>query len=592
MPLPPSPPIELVDAVRRSPREPNAWLNLARWIADRVGPVAAAEQLERALAQVTDPDPLLRFIAERLASTPTAPARLRALNRLAARRPDDVATLVELGAALARTAAAPVAIKPLQAAVRQGCRRPDVLALLASLELVQGALEDASVHFDQLLEQQPDHPGAWACKYKIAQNQWQWDLVATYAQRAREACAANRDLKQIPVHILLTLYGNDPPALLPGQVRKPKIMPPRRRQSGRLRLGYLSSDLRTHAVGILMAGLFEAHDPSRVELFLYNYGPRTDDAYRRRMQQASANWRDLNELSDVDAAQRIANDGVEVLIELTGHTAGSRAEITSLRPAPVQIHYLGHAGSLAMPGIDYYLADAETVPPEGEAEFAEQVLRLPRCFMVTDDRRALPRPIERSAIGLPEDAIVLTNYNQPWKWSVEYVDIWLRALARHRRAVLWARTPSPEARAVLVERALRHGIVDAGERIIELDYAPDVQTHLDRIALADLALDQLPYSSHSIGAELLWAGVPLLTQRGVRFAGRVGASLVKAAGLPDFVTDSLDAYEHRLDQLLSRPEALVAAKHHLTQNRTRLELFDTKGFAGDLEDLLFSLFER
>ncbi|MFN3628477.1 MAG: hypothetical protein ACK4XK_00245 [Casimicrobiaceae bacterium] len=592
MQSPPAPPIGLIEAVRRTPREPLVWLALARWIADHIGPKAAAEQLERVLTQVTDPDPLLRFIAERLASTPAAPARLRALNRLAARRPDDVTTLIELGAALAQTAAAPVAIKPLQAAVRLGCRRPDVLALLASLELLQGAHDDAAAHFEALLEQQPDHPGAWAGKYKIAQNRWQWDQVATYAERARQACAASRDLQHVPIHILLTLYGNDPPALLPGQVRKPKITPPRRRHGGRLRLGYLSSDLRTHAVGILIAGLFEAHDPNRVELFLYNYGPRNEDPYRRRMQQATANWRDLNDLSNVEAAQRIAADGVEVLIELTGHTAGSRAEITSMRPAPVQIHYLGHAGSLAMPGIDYYLADAETVPPEGEAEFAEQVLRLPRCFMVTDDRRALPRPIERSAVGLPEDAIVLINYNQPWKWSVEYVDVWLRALARHPRAVLWARAPSAEALARLIERARQQGVPAAEERILTLDYAPDAQSHLDRIALADLALDQLPYSSHSIGAELLWAGVPLLTQRGMRFAGRVGASLVKAAGLSDFVTDSIEAYAHRLDQLLSEPEALARARQHLTENRSSLPLFDTKGFARDLEDLLFALFER
>lgn len=569
-----------------------AWLALAGWIADHIGPVAAAQQLERALAQVTDPDPLLRFIAERLASTPTAPARLRALNRLAARRPDDVTTLVELGAALARTAAAPVAIKPLQEAVRLGCRRRDVLVLLASLELSQEVHDLATEHYDLLLEQTPDDPGGCVGKYRIALSTWDWEQAAPLAQRAREACIQAASFDTIPQHILLSLYGNDPPALLPGQVRKPQLTPPRRRQGGRLRLGYLSSDLRTHAVGVLMAGLFEAHDPNRVELFLYNYGPRSEDAYRRRMQQATTHWRDLNDLSDVEAAGRIATDGVEVLIELTGHTAGSRAAITSMRPAPVQIHYLGHAGSLALPGIDYYLADAETIPPEGEAEFAEQVLRLPRCFMVTDDRRARPRPIERTALGLPDDAIVLINYNQPWKWSVEYVDVWLRALARHPRAVLWARTPSPEALARLIARARQQGVPAAEQRIIGLDYAPDAQTHLDRIALADLALDQLPYSSHSIGAELLWAGVPLLTQRGARFAGRVGASLVKAAGLPDFVTDSIEAYAHRLDQLLSNPEALAVARQHLTENRTSLPLFDTKGFARDLEDLLFGLFER
>jgi predicted O-linked N-acetylglucosamine transferase (SPINDLY family) len=587
----PTPPAELIQAVRRDPGDTNAWLTLGRWLATHVNPAAAVTQLEYGVSRSRDPAPILAYIAQALASTPAAPARVHALNRLAALRRDDPEVLAQLGAALAMTAAAPTALKPLRAAVALGDDRREVLALLASLELAQGLFDEARAHFDQLLERYPDDPGAWAAKYRIALSTWEWEEVRPLAERARLACAAGVGRDTVPMHILLSLFGNDPPALLPGQRRKPPPRPPGRRPARRLRVGYLSPDLRTHAVGMLMAGLFERHDRDRFEVFLYNYGPRNEDPYRTRLQHAADHWADLNDLDTVQAAQRIAADGIDVLIELAGHTAGSRTEITATRPAPVQIHYLGHAGSLSLPGIDYYLGDHETIPPEGEAEFAEHVLRLRRCFMVTDDRRALPRPITRSALGLPEDAIVLINYNQSWKWSVAYVDVWLRALARHERAVLWARTPSPDARRRLIERARAHGVARPDERIVAFDYADDMQSHLDRIALADLAVDQLPYSSHSIAAELLWAGVPLLTQRGVRFAGRVGASVVKAAGLPDFITGSTEDYERQLDTLLANPDRLLAARRHLTENRHSLELFDTQGFARDLEDLLLGLFE-
>lgn len=587
-----SPPSDLIERIRREPRDANGWLDLGRWLAEHVGATAAVGQVEAGLRHVTDPAPLLEFIAVALTSTPSAPVRIRALNRLAALRPHDVTVLAELGFAVVRTAAAPAALKPLQEAVRLGARGTALLGLLASLELAQGIIDQAELHYRMLLEQQPDDLGAWAGLHHIALRGWDWDALPEFEEKVRWAAQRqNATGNQAPVHVLLSVYGNDPPALLPGQRRHAPPTRPRRRSTGRLRIGYLSSDLRTHAVGVLMAGLFEAHDRSRVELFLYNYGPRTEDPYRTRMQRAAEHWRDLNDLGDIQATARIAADQLDVLIELTGHTSSGRLGIVAPRPAPVQIHYLGHAGALAVPGIDYYLADAETVPPEGEAEFAETVLRLPRCFMVTDHKRPSPVPTTRADVGLPDDAIVLVNYNQGWKIRPPYVDIWLAALARHPRAVLWIRCPSPDARARLVARAERAGVRDAARRLIDCDYGADGPSHAGRVALADLALDQLPYSSHSIAAELLWAGVPLLSQRGQRFAGRVAASLLRACDLDSFITDSVEAYAARLEHLLNHPEELAAAKRHLQAGRATLPLFDTEGFARDLEDLLFRLFE-
>jgi len=356
-----------------------------------------------------------------------------------------------------------------------------------------------------------------------------------------------------------------------------------RSRGTKLRVGYLSSDLHDHATAHLAAGLFECHDRSRVETFAYAHDRDDGSAMRHRLVAAFAHWRDVRAEDDAAAARVIAADALDVLVDLKGHTHGSRLPILAHRPAPVQLHYLGFPGTLAYPAIDGFIGDAITVPAGAESEFAERVLRLPVCYQANDARRPLPAAPSRANAGLPVDALVLACFNQTYKFTEPFFATWLAALTAHPRALLWLAVPHPTARANLAARAQSAG-VDAS-RIVFAPPLPQAQ-HVARLRCADLALDVLPYGSHTTGSDALWAGVPLLTCRGATFAGRVGASLCHATGLDDLVTDSLADYARTLDALCADRERLDGYKRHLDANRAALPLFDTPAFTRAFEALL------
>ncbi len=304
-----------------------------------------------------------------------------------------------------------------------------------------------------------------------------------------------------------------------------------------------------------MAGLFEGHDRGRIETFAYAADRDDGSAMRQRLRAAFAHWRDVRDLDDAAAAGAIADDALDVLVDLKGHTHGSRLGILAHRPAPVQLHYLGFPGTLACAGIDGFIADAITVPEGSEAEFAEPVLRLPVCYQVNDAQRPLPPAPSRASAGLPDDALVLACFNQTYKLTEPFFATWLAALRAHPRAVLWLAVPHVAARRNLAAFGEAAGV--ARERIVFAPLVPQA-AHVARLRCADLALDVLPYGSHTTGSDALWAGVPLLTCRGRTFAGRVGASLCHAVGLDELVTDDLAAYARLLDALCSDPTRLAA----------------------------------
>lgn len=370
---------------------------------------------------------------------------------------------------------------------------------------------------------------------------------------------------------------------LPGAAHRDAAPPFVRERGNALRVGYLSADFHEHATAHLAAGLFEAHDGKRVTTFAYALDSDDGSAMRKRLVQAFPHWRDLRDLSDDAAAAMIVNDALDVLVDLKGHTQGSRIGILARRPAPVQIHYLGFPGTLAHAAIDAQVADAIVVPPGDEVHYEERVLRLPACYQVNDRKRPLPPAASRAEAGLPERGPVLVSFNQTYKLGRAFVDLWLEVLARHGDAVLWLNVPHALARQNLRAAAEAHGV--NAERVVFAPFARQ-RAHLARLRCADLALDVLPYGSHTTGSDALWCGVPLLTLTGATFAGRVGTSLVHAVGLPELAVDSVDAYRDTLHALAGDRERLAACKAHLEHERYTVALFDTERFARDFERLL------
>ena len=357
----------------------------------------------------------------------------------------------------------------------------------------------------------------------------------------------------------------------------------------RLRVGYLSGNLHDHPTGRLMAGLFEQHDRKRFEIFGYAYGSGGESALRERVRAAFDHWRDLRSLSDAEAASMIRNDEIDILIERHGYTLGGRLGILASRPAPVQLHYMSFPGSLGYDAIDGLIADAEVIPPEDEIFFHERLWRLPRCYYVNDSRRGMPAATTRAANALPENALVLACFNQSRRLRRPLFATWLAALDARKDAVLWLLTGHPRMQENLRAEAERAGIDP--QRLIFAPKLPQ-EAHIARIACADLALDTLPYGAHTTGCDALWCGVPMLTCRGATFAGRVGASLLKASGLPELVTSSPGEYGQRLLELASNPARLRDYRVQLERTRETNPLFDTVGFTRDWEALLLQIYEQ
>ena len=244
---------------------------------------------------------------------------------------------------------------------------------------------------------------------------------------------------------------------------------------------------------------------------------------------------------------------------------------------------MGFPGTLGYDAIDGLIADEIVVPPGDDVHYHERVFRLPRCYLAADSARGLPDRAPRSAHGLPEDALVLASLNQSYKFARGVFAVWMAALRAASRAVLWLFASHPRVQTNLRAEARRHGV--DGERLLFATRVPQ-EAHIARVRCVDLALDTLPCGSHTTGADALWSGVPMLTCRGHTFAGRVGASLLTAAGLPDLIASDLDDYRRRLVELVENPPLLREYAAHLERERNTLPLWDTRGFAAEFERLL------
>jgi protein O-GlcNAc transferase len=344
------------------------------------------------------------------------------------------------------------------------------------------------------------------------------------------------------------------------------------KRTGRIRLAYLCGEFRAQATMYLAAGLFEHHDRTRFEVIAIDNTLEDGSAMRRRVLAAFERCLPIQRLSDRDAAQRVAQEDIDILVNLNGYFGAQRMGVFAHRPAPVQVNYLGFPGSLGADYMDYILADAEVIPEGEEHLYSEQVMRLPGCYQINDGRRARVVPGRRSTHGLKESDFVFCHFNYAYKIAPEMFAVWLRLLRNVPSSVLWLLQSNDSFAANLRQQAAQAGLDPA--RIV---FAPQIEhvAHVSRLALGDLFLDSLPYNAHTTASDALWAGLPLITCRGTSFPGRVAASLLLAAGLPELITDSIEQYEAKALRLAKDRALLQSYRDHLTRDPTRLALFDT-----------------
>ena len=361
-------------------------------------------------------------------------------------------------------------------------------------------------------------------------------------------------------------------------------------QHSKIRVGYLCGEFRTQATSILMAGLFEHHDKSRFTISAFDNGKSDHSELRSRIEKAFDEIVDISELSDEDASQAIAEREIDILINLNGYFGKGRQGIFSRRPAPIQVNYLGFPGTIGADYIDYLIADQTVIPEESSGDYAEKLVYLPDSYQANDSSRIAPdATISRSEAGLPPDAFVFCCFNNSYKILPSRFDLWMSILKKTDQSVLWLLEDNPSATTNLQLAAAARGV--SPQRLVFGKRLP-LDEHLARHKLADLFIDTLPYNAHTTASDALWAGLPVLTQTGKTFPGRVATSLLKAVGLPELITESEAEYEALAIELATNPIKLQAIKTKLENNRLTMPLFDTAGFTRHIESAFTAMFDR
>lgn len=357
----------------------------------------------------------------------------------------------------------------------------------------------------------------------------------------------------------------------------------------RLRVGYVSADFCNHATMLLWIEALELHDRARFEIFLYSYSPDDGSELRRRTVAAAEHFVEVGELSDLQAAQRIRDDQIDILIDLKGYIKDARPGIMAYRPAPVQAAFLAYPGTMGSPVHDYVLSDAVVSPIELAHHYSEKIAQLPHCYQPNDRQRRIGAAVSRTSQGLPESGVVFCCFNQNYKITESGFGSWIRILREVPGSVLWLLGSNPQA-----ERNLRASLESAGLDPTRIVFAPKtgIADHLARLQLADLFLDTLPVNAHTTASDALWAGVPVLTQQGEAFAARVAASLVRAVGQPELVCETADQYVALAVELARSPQRLADLRTRLREARDSSPLFDSLRYARDFEALLVRMAQR
>ncbi len=355
----------------------------------------------------------------------------------------------------------------------------------------------------------------------------------------------------------------------------------RRSPKPRITIGYLSSDFKNHPVAHLMLSLFGLHDRKDFTVFTFSYGRNDESGYRERIKNDSDEFFDLQATDHLEAAGRIFESGVDILVDLNGHTRNNRLEICALRPAPVQAAYLGFPGTTGADFLDYIITDRIVTPEDQSPYYSEQLVYLPHCYQINDHKQKISDvPFTRSDFGLPENGFVFCSFNNNYKIEQVMFGVWMNLLKKAPDSVLWLFKSNDMAERNLMSEAQARG-VDV-DRLIFAEKMPKDQ-YLARCRLADLALDTRICGGHTTTSDALWAEVPVVTMLGAHFASRVSASLLNAVGLPELITHDLEDYEALAFRLSQNPDELDDLKAKLAHNRLSEPLFDTPRFVGNLE---------
>jgi protein O-GlcNAc transferase len=614
-------------AVELRPQDPGFVANLAERLRQQGRLDEAIALHRRALALAPELPPALEGLARALVQAGALEAALEVALRACRAAPEVAANHARAGELLGLLRRHDEAIDALGRAVELAPERDDWWRNLARLCLTALNLEWLERAARHLLERDPDDAEA---KVHLANALYRKDafgavrallqtvpaegvvganarnLLGVTLARQGQIEAGLEALEQVPalapdaaeLQMNRLLHLNYDPDRSPAQLKlehlawgerfarplyaQPLGCPQERDPDRRLRVGYLSPDLRRHSVAYFVAPLLLTHDRHEVEAICYASVPRPD-AFSDELRAMADGWVEVHQLDDADLAARIRADRIDILVELAGHTRGSRLLACAHRAAPVQIGYIGYPNTTGVAAIDYRITDHIADPDGFDEHYCETLIRLPRCFLAYAVPRHAPEigppPVQRNG------HVTFGSFNNLAKVNRRVIGLWAEILHQVEGACLVlksAGTGDPETKATLEAAFAAQGV--APERLRILPPEADAQSHLGLYNEIDIALDPFPYNGTTTTCEALWMGVPVITLTGDRHAGRVGASLLSAVGFTAGIAATAADYVLTARLLASQPELLATARRHLRADLARSPLRDHPGHARAIEE--------
>lgn len=503
---------------------------------------------------------------------------LRDYDKVIALRPNFPEAYVNRGNALANLRRPDDALAAFDKAI---ALRPDIADAYknaGNIHSMCGSYKPALAAYDRALSLRPGDPEARSMRLSAKMHLCDWTDIET---EWLELFAGVK--RGLPIYPFVTVAASSSPeeqfqcARLFSKTNFPTAGRPVRHGQAysheRIRVAYLSGDFREHAVTYLVAGLFERHDRSRFEVTGLSFGSDQESPLRNRITAAVEHFIDVRHSSDQDIADLIREREFDIVVDLMGYTQNARPGILALRPAPIQVGYLGFLGTMGADFIDYIIADRIALPFDQQRYFSEKIVHLPDCFLVNDDRLKIePHTPSRGDAGLPTEGFVFCSFNNSYKLTRPMFELWMRLLHAVDGSVLWLAEANPDM-ALNLQRAAERCSIDTGRLV----FAPRIPLaeHLARQRLADLFLDTTPYNAGATAAAALWSGVPVLTVLGKTFVGRMAASMLRAIGLPELVAKSLRDYETIASTIATDQAYCSSLKARLARNRETFPLFDS-----------------
>ena len=372
----------------------------------------------------------------------------------------------------------------------------------------------------------------------------------------------------------------------------------KRTAGGKLRLGYFSADLYYHPVAIWLAEQIENHDKSKFELFAFSFRSDAKDPMNARLAAAFDHFIEVDKMSDLEVAQLSRQLGIDIALDLTGYTGGSRTGIFALQAAPIQVSHLGFPGSMGAEYIDYVIADEYLLPESAAKHYTEKIAYVPCGYTYDRQRQLSAQPLSRAQVGLPEKGFVFTCQNGCQKFLPEVFGIWMDILKAVPTSVLWLMQPPPSAMANLIKEAQARGVESdrlvftKRETVAADQEKARIGRYLASYKLADLFLDTWPYNAGTTAVDALWAGLPVLTKAGEAGVARLATSVLHAIEVPELITNTAKEYRELAVELASDPRKLKPIKDKLQANRLTSALFDPVGNTRHIEAAYVEMYRR